>query len=647
MNIRGTLAILLSIFGIMLLAALVYQGSVAYRNYQASFEQIVIDQTRNDLLSSIIRLQEGGAQIAWAKNTAVFGQTYGKSLDHAVDSIRRASDALSGVDNIKLQELSEDIGREISPLALLSDELTAVFASGRPDAIQAQSDNALDQIETVSQRLMSLRQAILVEVGITNTTIAGVHMLRNYIVAINGALQKDRMLTLLDLQGGTLLTPQQIRQIEFRAGTLQAADQVYQEIVGVYNENIVDLVNSLSEYLRLTYLPARAAVTQAESARENVEIARTTWIDSFDEAAILISGIQASVFEISQANLAQQRNNDLIILQQSAAVSVSIILFFVLSLYIIEKLIVSPLERIRLRMDDIVNAKFDPITRDRFWLQDTRSIADALRVFRVTAMRRERMTHSQLMMHSLIAESHSNLQSDMQAAAEVQRAQMPAPGNVNQIHFATFFAPSDLLAGDTFDYFALSEDRVGLFQADVAGHGAAAGLVSVAAHLGARRALHGVKPGVSLADSIRTLNAFWNPKMTYFTLGAFLFDIKKDRGSMVQAGHPYPVLMRQDGSVIRLGNGGLPIGVVPDAEFEEVEFPFAFGDRLILFSDGVYENANSENEIYTEERFIQLLSENAGCSSEDLVDKVRQAIGAWSGVDKLSDDISLVIAERF
>jgi len=403
----------------------------------------------------------------------------------------------------------------------------------------------------------------------------------------------------------------------------------------------------LSEYLRLTYLPTQAALAQAASARENVEITRINWLNAFDEASGLINGIQASVFEKSQTHLAQQRASDLTVLQRSAAVSAAIILIFVLSLYVTEKHIISPLEQIRLKMDDIVNAKFDPISRDRFWLEDIRSIADALRVFRATAMRRERMTHSQLMMHSLIAESHNNLQSDMQAAAEVQRAQMPAPGNVNQIQFSTFFAPSDLLAGDTFDYFALSEDRVGLFQADVAGHGAAAGLVSVAAHLGARRALRGVKPGASLADSIKTLNSFWNPKMTYFTLGAFLFDIKKDCGRMVQAGHPYPVLMRQDGSVIRLGNGGLPIGVVPDAEFEEVDFPFALGDRLFLFSDGVYENANSKNEIYTEERFIQLLSENAGCSSEDLVDRVRQAIGAWSGVDNLSDDISLVVAERF
>ncbi len=220
MNIRRTLAILLSIFGITLLAALLYQSFVAYRHYQASSAQIVLDQTRNDLLSAIIGLQEGGAEIASVSNTTASGQTYSETLYRSVDAIRRASNTLSGVENTKLQELSEDIGSEAAPLGLLIDEFTAVDASGRTDAIQAQGDIALNQIETVSQRLMSFRQAILMEVGITNTTIAGVHLLRNYLVAVNTALQKDRIQTQRDLKGGNLLTPQQIRQIEFRAGTL-------------------------------------------------------------------------------------------------------------------------------------------------------------------------------------------------------------------------------------------------------------------------------------------------------------------------------------------------------------------------------------------------------------------------------------------
>jgi serine phosphatase RsbU (regulator of sigma subunit) len=269
---------------------------------------------------------------------------------------------------------------------------------------------------------------------------------------------------------------------------------------------------------------------------------------------------------------------------------VGILLMFMLSLYIIEKHIVSPLEKMRLNMMDLVNGKLEPRDREKFWLKDIRTIFDALRVFRVTAVRRERLTREQLLLHAQIAEAHRSLQSDMNAAAKVQLAQMPPAGDVDQIRFSTFFAPAKVLAGDTFDYFALSEGRVGLLQVDVAGHGAAAGLVSVAAHLGSRRALRSLNPEGSLADAVKRLNAYWSPEMTYFTLVAVQFDIKDGRGRMVQAGHPHPVLMRRDGSITRLGNGGLPIGVMADAAFEEIEFPFKVGDKLFVFSDGIYEN---------------------------------------------------------
>jgi serine phosphatase RsbU (regulator of sigma subunit) len=66
-----------------------------------------------------------------------------------------------------------------------------------------------------------------------------------------------------------------------------------------------------------------------------------------------------------------------------------------------------------------------------------------------------------------------------------------------------------------------------------------------------------------------------------------------------------------------------------------------------VFSDGIYENFNEDLEIYTEERFIQFLADNAACSTEELLHKVRGTLDAWSGVGNLSDDVSLVVAERF
>ena len=647
MNIRITLAILLSIFGMMLLIIILYPSSATYRHYQHSTDQIIIDQARNDLLTAIIGLQNDQAKIALIGSSAASGPVRDDFLYQSADAMRRTSEALSDVGNAKLQELGAAIGREVAPLSLYADELTTVIASGNIDAILAQSSAALDRIDLAKQRLLKIRQAILSEVGITDRTIGGVHMIRSYIVTVNDALQLDRLLTSRELEGGTFVQPQTIQQFEDRSRALQISDRVYLDLVTLFDERIVGSMSGLSSFLQTTYLPAKAELLRALAGGQGVGAAKLVWIAAGDEAVGLINGIQTSVFDRSQAYLAQQQASAVLALKSLIGLSVGVLLIFVLSLYIIEKHIVSPLEQMRLSMKDLVNGKLEPRGREKFWLEDIRTIFDALRVFRVTAVRRERLTREQLLLHAQIAEAHRSLQSDMNAAAKVQLAQMPPPGDVDQIRFSTFFAPANVLAGDTFDYFALSEGRVGLLQVDVAGHGAAAGLVSVAAHLGSRRALRSLNSEGSLADAVKRLNAYWSPEMTYFTLVAVQFDIKDGRGRMVQAGHPHPVLMRRDGTITRLGNGGLPIGVMPDAEFEEIGFPFEVGDKMFVFSDGIYENLNEDRKIYTEERFIQFLAENAACSTEELLHKVRGTLDAWSGVGNLSDDVSLVIAERF
>jgi serine phosphatase RsbU (regulator of sigma subunit) len=647
MNIRTTLAILLSIFGMMLLLVIFFLGSATYRQYQYSIEQIIIDQARNDLLTAIIGLQNDQAQIAMIGSSAASSSARDDFLYQSADAMRRTSEALSDVGNAKLQELGAAIWREAAPLSLYANELTTVIASGNTDAIMAQSLAVIDRIDLAKQRLLKIRQAILSEVGITDTIIGGVYVIRSNLVTVNDALQLGRMLTLRELEAGAFMKPQTIRQIEDRARALQVTNRVYLDLVAIFDESIVGTVSGLSNFLQMTYLPAEAGLVRALDARQDVEAAKTAWLAAGDQASRLISGIQTSVFDWSQAYLALQRESALFALQSLIRLLVGFLVIFLLSLYIIQKHIVSPLEQLRLSVLDVVNGKLGQPGREKFWLEDIRTIFDALRVFRVTAIRRERLTRKQLLLHAQIAEAHRSLQSDMDAAAKVQLAQMPPPGDVDQIRFSTFFAPANVLAGDTFDYFALSEGRVGLLQVDVAGHGAAAGLVSVAAHLGSRRALRSLNSEGRLADAVKRLNADWSPKMTYFTLAAVQFDINDGRGRMVQAGHPHPVLMRRDGSITRLGNGGLPIGVMPDVEFEEIEFPFKVGDKLFVFSDGIYENFNEDLEIYTEERFIQFLADNAACSTEELLHKVRGTLDAWSGVGNLSDDVSLVVAERF
>jgi serine phosphatase RsbU (regulator of sigma subunit) len=122
-------------------------------------------------------------------------------------------------------------------------------------------------------------------------------------------------------------------------------------------------------------------------------------------------------------------------------------------------------------------------------------------------------------------------------------------------------------------------------------------------------------------------------------------DLAARRGVLVQAGHPSPFLVARAGSVRTIGQGGLPIGIVRQASFEEVAFDFSPGDRLLVYSDGLTEAENIEQQGFDQERLQALLEDHAGQSTADLLSTIDQALRNWRGSGTLEDDVTVLILE--
>lgn len=646
MNTRNTLITLLAMFGLMLLGLLWSQGFPAYRRYVEASEQIIVDVARNDLLGALVALQRDGARIAGMGDAASSGTPSGDLLAGPVAALRRVADTLSGLRVSDIQTLGAPIGQAAGVLQGQADALAEATAAGHPPGIAAARDAALLAIRAVEDDLVAARHVLLVDAGRADPQLAGLQLVGNALLAVNHAVQLDRALLLGAVSGSAAAPPHALHQAEPLAVASYATFDVLLGTIGQFDKAAADEMAGLFGFIASTYEPVTAVFVQALDTGDGVASARDAWLESAAAFDRMVAGVRAHVFDGSQVHHAQQKSAALGDLQRSLGMSAAVFLLFSLSMFLIERLILRPIERVRYRMLDLVAGDMTQGPIDQFTLSDLDRMADAVRVFRVDALRRARMSRDQLLLHERIADAHNSLKADMRAAAKVQLTQMPEPGDVGPIHFTTFFEAAQEVAGDTFDYLQLSDDRVGLFHVDVAGHGAAAGLVSVAAHIAARRALRKLDPDGSLVGAVEALNTKWSPDLTYFTMIAIELDTRRDQGRMVQAGHPHPVLMRANGAVSRLGQGGLPIGVVPDAEFDEIVFPFLRGDRLFVFSDGIYENINDRDEFFTEDSFIDLLSENARCSTDILVGKIRTALKSWCGAAPFSDDVSLVVAER-
>ena len=199
---------------------------------------------------------------------------------------------------------------------------------------------------------------------------------------------------------------------------------------------------------------------------------------------------------------------------------------------------------------------------------------------------------------------------------------------------------------------------MGLFALDVAGHGIAAALLSarLASLLSSGPELNiafrmtdaGQPVARPPAEVLAQLNALMIDELrtdSYFTMIYAHLDVRSGRVRLVQAGHPHPVVQRRDGTIQKIGAGGMPVGVFPDAAFEEIEIPLAPGDRLFIASDGLTEAENRRGEPLADEGLQAILRTNAMLHGSALLESI-----CWSASNyaegKRNDDVSAVLIEH-
>ncbi|MBC7478669.1 MAG: SpoIIE family protein phosphatase [Pseudorhodobacter sp.] len=219
---------------------------------------------------------------------------------------------------------------------------------------------------------------------------------------------------------------------------------------------------------------------------------------------------------------------------------------------------------------------------------------------------------------------------------------------------ALMMQPSGHVGGDLVGSFVIDERRIAVFSVDVSGHGVAsammtarlAGLLSGGSpdqNIALRMAVDGGRDAYPPEQVAYRLNRMMIEDVQveqYFTMAYAEIDLDSGHVQMVQAGHPHPVVLRRRGRIEVLGNGGLPIGLIPGATYEAVSTTLYPGDRLFLMSDGVTECPNTDGEELGTEGLLALLGKSADLTSTNLLQALLWDLEAFSGHDGFPDDVS-------
>jgi sigma-B regulation protein RsbU (phosphoserine phosphatase) len=240
-----------------------------------------------------------------------------------------------------------------------------------------------------------------------------------------------------------------------------------------------------------------------------------------------------------------------------------------------------------------------------------------------------------------------HIQEEMRVAKNIQENLLPKEVPVTESYqFSGKSIPAKEVGGDYYDFIPMKDGRVAFCLGDISGKGIPASLLMANLQASLRgQAFVGseCKNSVAFANNILYHNT---DPTRYATL--FYSILNKDEHKMTycNAGHNSPYLYSAGKDPLRLTEGGIVVGMIPDYRFEEKSVDFNPDDVFVLYSDGVTEAMNFNEEEFGEERLENSIRNNLHLNTEEIIRAIFKDVESFTKGAPQSDDITMVIVKR-
>jgi sigma-B regulation protein RsbU (phosphoserine phosphatase) len=238
------------------------------------------------------------------------------------------------------------------------------------------------------------------------------------------------------------------------------------------------------------------------------------------------------------------------------------------------------------------------------------------------------------------------LQTDLSTAREIQRGLLPTGAReVPGLELAAVYAPARELGGDFYDFLPYGKGRLAMVLGDVSGKGTAAALfASLAIGIVREHIVEHPCPPAEMLTMLNTrLHAVHFDSRFIATLFS-VYDASNRRLTISNGGGPYPLLVR-DGAVQSVRIAGIPLGLFPDTQYDEITLELVPGDTVLFASDGILESFNADLEEFGADRLSNVLARvTPEQSAEDIAADILAATDDYSGAGVIpSDDRTLLV----
>lgn len=247
---------------------------------------------------------------------------------------------------------------------------------------------------------------------------------------------------------------------------------------------------------------------------------------------------------------------------------------------------------------------------------------------------------------------------ELNVATQIQADMLPSifpafPERKDFDIYATM-TPAKEVGGDFYDFFLVDENHLAIVMADVAGKGVPAALFMVIAKTLIKNRTQMLAESGNDYSPAKVL-AYVNEQLCegneadmFVTVWLCILDLRTGKGIVSNAGHEYPTIRRAGGEFELIKTRHSPaVAAMEGMRFREHEIELNPGDSLYVYTDGVPEATNSNDELFGTERMLQALNENPSDSAEELLNRVKDHIDTFVGEAPQFDDITMLCMNYF
>lgn len=235
--------------------------------------------------------------------------------------------------------------------------------------------------------------------------------------------------------------------------------------------------------------------------------------------------------------------------------------------------------------------------------------------------------------------------SELSVATKIQADMLPANFDLGREDMRIYASmrPAKEVGGDFYDFFFTDDDHIALVIADVSGKGVPAALFMMISKMLIKNAAQNMLSPKEIFEKVNKQLCENNEAEMFVTAWIGIIEISTGIMRCANAGHEYPAVKHRDGQfTLYKDKHGLVLAGMEFSKYREYEIQLSAGDRIFVYTDGVPEATNGEEELYGTDRMVEALNKAEGATCEELLEHMQKEIDAFVGTAPQFDDITML-----